>query len=453
MIGDIDIIYLQEYLSIITSNILINMLEQHTENIDVIIIMNSLLKDMLSKTGSNSEYGAKVFIKVFTKKIGVGMFKYIISLEDLLINDHFHCNSLKWLSEIVLSGNNELKCWLIDRNIFKKLCNSLIFCEDLDFINSINNNDEDMNNSINNNEGEMNIYNYDNSTNSIDLIGKIIISIILHNDQEFDEIYDSFIKSNSESNRIDGCGGNNKISLSYKNKSIRYCIEIIQLHLLNSSAKIRQVSSHLLLFLSRELKENLLVQYESFLSAAVNGLGDSSSLVRKLCSQSLRYIIPLAPLLQKENNKCKISKINNSDGNVENPSLQSILVGCTSLCRITENSNDCEIINYLKKYTNLVSNESNKIDVNSNVTANNNLNKSSLREYQWDGITWIRELTKNRFGCILADDMGLGFNYIKLFHLIYFYKIIAFYLFYIKLLPFLSILFFCRLYQGKHCKH
>lgn len=411
MIGDVDIIYLQEYLSIITTNVLIDMIQQRLENGDMIRNMNFLLKEMFNKTSSKSENGAKLFITVLTKKFGVDIFKYIISLEDLLINDHFHYNSLKWVSEIVLSGNNELKCWLIDRNIFMKLFDSLIFCEDTDIVNNINNNEEEMNDdNKSNNEGEINVNNLDKNRNSIDIIAKIIMSIILHNEIEIDENYKSFNNIHSASNIIiEGCEGYNKISLSYKNKSIKYCIEIIQMHLLNSNAKIRQVASQLLLLLSCELKENLIVEYESFLSTAVNGLGDTSSLVRKLCSRSLRYIIPLAPLVLKEDSKVEISNINNSDDSVVNH-LQNILVGSTTLCRITENRNDNEIMNYLKKYTNLVSYESNKsmFGVNNDFTTSNNLNKSSLRDYQWDGITWIRELTKNKFGCILADDMGLG---------------------------------------------
>eukprot|EP01038_Epipyxis_sp_PR26KG_P012330 gene12330-16537_t len=163
--------------------------------------------------------------------------------------------------------------------------------------------------------------------------------------------------------------------------------------------------------------------YARWFAISLKGLGDNNSNVRKYATSIFRQLVPFSVTYsyKKEissekwidNSYCDDSKnyVNNSEvQNNESCSdasfelIQSVFQKSGIINMIHSNSEiDLRIINELIIQTNLVKQEEKLLPSNGNDFCN-----SHIRDYQWEGITWMTQLRRLGLNCILADEMGLG---------------------------------------------
>jgi hypothetical protein len=138
------------------------------------------------------------------------------------------------------------------------------------------------------------------------------------------------------------------------------------------------------------LRELLLPVFPTCFSIALDGIADCDFTVKKNCTQVFRLLIPLVPLAKLSYLNKKISY------NQKSYELFDLILGNKAIVPLNQSKNyvDRCILSKLSRST-------------------NNL---ILRDYQWDGVSWLTQLRRCGLSGILADEMGLGKRFYYLLH-------------------------------------
>ena len=138
------------------------------------------------------------------------------------------------------------------------------------------------------------------------------------------------------------------------------------------------------------IQEKILTNFDSTLSIALRGLGDYSDPVRRFSAKSLRILVTFAPLVR-------------NSGTVDDDDSSSSQIFKTKL--LIDSPADASIIDFLKNVTNLVASNDSSTNQRPPIPG---LSPNGLRDYQWEGVSWLTQLRRSGLGGILADDMGVG---------------------------------------------
>ena len=177
-----------------------------------------------------------------------------------------------------------------------------------------------------------------------------------------------------------------------------------------------QLASVLSLLTSRLLRQ-LVGCYELLFATALRGLCDRDSGVRKCCVGVFRLLVPLASLAKQTSAK-RAKLVVADDASVISPTSEASLVQKAvskssellqhiftkqSPFRLQKSTHarDLQIMEVLSKQTNLVAAESSGAAAHKAVT----LSSAQLRDYQWDGVSWLTQLRRFGLNGILADEM------------------------------------------------
>jgi hypothetical protein len=173
-------------------------------------------------------------------------------------------------------------------------------------------------------------------------------------------------------------------------------------HMASNVAAVAQM----LLALVSNHSDRLLPEYDTLFASTLRGLADFDSAVRVPCVQAFKALVPLASLAQA----IRSATVN---GGGQNNSVVS--EGCSPLparelldhiftksepLRLQHSTHrtDQRVLAVLAQQTNLVA-------AHDGAGAHKDLSPSPLREYQWEGISWLTQLRRFGLSGILADEM------------------------------------------------
>jgi len=166
---------------------------------------------------------------------------------------------------------------------------------------------------------------------------------------------------------------------------------------------LRSQLAALLEKLTENLPERVLGAYEVLFATALKGLGDRDADVRRTCVRVFRSLVPLAALAkQTAAHRASLSTTTLSEARdevhaaVERSSelLQHIFTKQNPFrIQKSQHPRDLDIMAELTKYSNLVQ------------LGLPNLSSAQLRDYQWDGVSWLTQLRRFGLNGILADEM------------------------------------------------
>lgn len=156
----------------------------------------------------------------------------------------------------------------------------------------------------------------------------------------------------------------------------------------------------LLEHLATGLREHTLDAYEILFATALRGLGDWDVAVRRPCVRVFRLLVPLASLAkQTAARRLLVRPINLHDAahlavGRSSELLQHIFTKQNPF-RLEESQHprDLKIMAYLSEQTNLLSKR------------HSTLSPAQLRDYQWEGVSWLTQLRRFGLNGILADEM------------------------------------------------
>lgn len=178
-------------------------------------------------------------------------------------------------------------------------------------------------------------------------------------------------------------------------------VKLLPDYIFNCSIE-RGYLSKLFFSLSQRLYENILICYDSWFSIALAGIADSDILVRQNCMEVFRLVIPIAPLAKQ------IIQKKTSGSHTNETVSESLLIHLFNKeknVRLDQSTSsiDINVINKLSQMTNLV--ECSAATAEGNPTKCIRLSPARLRDYQWDGISWLTQLRRYGLNGILADEM------------------------------------------------
>lgn len=155
--------------------------------------------------------------------------------------------------------------------------------------------------------------------------------------------------------------------------------------------------------LTENSPEQVLGAYEVLFATALRGLGDRDVDVRRTCVGVFRSLVPLAPLAkQTAARRAALSTVATTEardevqGAIERSSelLQHIFTKQNPFrIQRSHHPRDLDIMAELTKYSNLA-----RLGLPS-------LSPAQLRDYQWDGVSWLTQLRRFGLNGILADEM------------------------------------------------
>ena len=149
----------------------------------------------------------------------------------------------------------------------------------------------------------------------------------------------------------------------------------------------------------------LLPHFVHFFALALRGIGDFNSTIRQQCTQAFRKLVPLAPLakqqlLSRTRQNFTINEVDNflfsDNSNLQNTVyLLKQIFQREKIATINESTNahDVKIMTILRGIMSSTSGDQSAY---------------FLRQYQWEGVTWLMNLRRCGLSGILADEMGLG---------------------------------------------
>ena len=181
-----------------------------------------------------------------------------------------------------------------------------------------------------------------------------------------------------------------------------------QLHLLlfpdqssECSGVYRIQLAQLLQNLVEDMPELVIEAYEVMFATALRGIGDRDADVRRDCVRVFRSLVPLASLAKQTAPRRALSRYascasNGVHGAIERSSelLQHIFTKQNPFrIQRSQHPRDLELMAELARYTNLVE------------ARHSALSPAQLRDYQWDGVSWLTQLRRFGLNGILADEM------------------------------------------------
>lgn len=180
----------------------------------------------------------------------------------------------------------------------------------------------------------------------------------------------------------------------------------------NQEVKLREIFAQFFSVICSRITSNYLLPYFlHFFALALRGVGDFNSTIRQQCTIAFRQLVPLAPLAKQQ--LLSLSRqddiINDDDPSIRmSPNDKNSLGNTMFLLRQifqrekinsinqSTNSEDVQIVNILLGI------------MSPTESSQNERSAYTLRQYQWEGISWLTNLRRCGLSGILADEMGLG---------------------------------------------
>eukprot|EP01032_Pedospumella_encystans_P015307 gene15307-17515_t len=171
----------------------------------------------------------------------------------------------------------------------------------------------------------------------------------------------------------------------------------------------RNQLAELLCSLTSALLEQVVDAYEILFATALRGLGDREAGVRRACVRVFRQLVPLAALAKQTSSARRASSP--MSGTSANAALNEVHLAVEKASELLQHiftkqspfriqkshrERDLKIMKTLTQCTNLVAHHDAA------------LAPAQLRDYQWDGVSWLTQLRRFGLNGILADEMGLG---------------------------------------------
>ena len=199
------------------------------------------------------------------------------------------------------------------------------------------------------------------------------------------------------------------------------------------------VVAEIFLATARRYPAKLLSSYEVWFAAALHGLGNFDPRVRRACVRVFQLLVPMAPLARAVEKKHETAQIK-EDSASNHISITTTAPSTTtsasteqqlprtvhtaaetakellghiftkqSMLRLqsSDHVRDRSILLQLTQMTNLVSNQN---SVEEKLLSG--LSPARLREYQWDGVSWLTQLRRFGLNGVLADEMYVNYAYL-----------------------------------------
>ena len=199
------------------------------------------------------------------------------------------------------------------------------------------------------------------------------------------------------------------------------------------------VVAEIFLATARRYPAQLLSSYEVWFAAALHGLGNFDPRVRRACVRVFQLLVPMAPLARAVEKKHETAQIK-EDSASNHISITTTAPSTTtsasteqqlprtvhtaaetakellghiftkqSMLRLqsSDHVRDRSILLQLIQMTNLVSNQN---SVEEKLLSG--LSPARLREYQWDGVSWLTQLRRFGLNGVLADEMYVNYAYL-----------------------------------------
>ena len=196
------------------------------------------------------------------------------------------------------------------------------------------------------------------------------------------------------------------------------------------------VVAEIFLATARRYPAKLLSSYEVWFAAALHGLGNFDPRVRRACVRVFQLLVPMAPLARAVEKKHETAQIK-EDSASNHISITTTAPSTTtsasteqqlprtvhtaaetakellghiftkqSMLRLqsSDHVRDRSILLQLIQMTNLVSNQN---SVEEKLLSG--LSPARLREYQWDGVSWLTQLRRFGLNGVLADEMYVNY--------------------------------------------
>jgi hypothetical protein len=178
-----------------------------------------------------------------------------------------------------------------------------------------------------------------------------------------------------------------------------------QLEKPHMASNVAAVAQSLLALVSNH-GDRLLPEYDTLFASALRGLADFDSAVRVPCVQAFKVLVPLASLAQATR-PSSVTEKSRSSSNVSEDcaplparELLDHIFTKNAPLRLQHSTHDVDqrVLAVLTEQTNLVAAQGGD-------GAHKDLSPSPLREYQWEGISWLTQLRRFGLSGILADEM------------------------------------------------
>lgn len=168
----------------------------------------------------------------------------------------------------------------------------------------------------------------------------------------------------------------------------------------------RNQLAELLSSLTSSLLEQVVGAYEILFATALRGLGDREAGVRRACVRVFRQLVPLAALAKQTSCARRVSS--SMSGTSANTSSNEVHLAVEKASELLQHiftkqspfriqkshrERDLNIMKTLTQCTNLVAHHDAA------------LAPAQLRDYQWDGVSWLTQLRRFGLNGILADEM------------------------------------------------
>lgn len=177
-----------------------------------------------------------------------------------------------------------------------------------------------------------------------------------------------------------------------------------------AAVRCRGQLAELLSALTSALLEQVVGAYEVLFATALRGLGDREAGVRRACVRVFRQLVPLAALAKQTSparraSLSSASPLASAGSDSSSSAVHLAMEKASELLhhiftkqspfRIhkSQHERDLNVMQTLAQCTNLVTYQ------------NEELAPAQLREYQWDGVSWLTQLRRFGLNGILADEM------------------------------------------------
>lgn len=162
--------------------------------------------------------------------------------------------------------------------------------------------------------------------------------------------------------------------------------------------------AELLCSLTSALLGQVVGAYEILFATALRGLGDREAGVRRACVRVFHQLVPLAALAKQTSSRRASSALPVQADRISSEVQVAVEKASELLQHIftkqspfriqkSQQERDLHLMRTLAQYTNLVTYQSAV------------LAPAQLRDYQWDGVSWLTQLRRFGLNGILADEM------------------------------------------------
>jgi hypothetical protein len=161
--------------------------------------------------------------------------------------------------------------------------------------------------------------------------------------------------------------------------------------------------AQVLLELTREHMEHILADFGMWFSSALSGIGHCDPAVRVPCVQAFKQLVPMAALAQATHHRgAKMDPLASEPAARDTSELLEHIFSKKAPLRLQHSTSarDIEIVRQLALSTNLIGGRA-----ESGHPTLGSLAVATLREYQWEGVSWLTQLRRFGLNGILADEM------------------------------------------------